>query len=254
MNCKSMLTPMVTNLKKLSEIASDSDLVDPTMYKQWIRSSMISFLRAPGANSWLSWGSYIRLRKACVEVPVWYSRIWFQIRLWWWSEATWFYRLSLGGNAVDRWETFECCFSLGLAMVFWFSWKQTFVALSIEEYIAISVTSCKDYVSSRGFLQDWDQTPLHSRHDTTWSEVALVHIHKWEDCSRECLPRWEGMLMFKAASVNILLNVPCVGQENDISLTCPTWTRRMTYSPWHVLCGLGEITLTCHVLTEWCIG
>jgi hypothetical protein len=32
MDCKSMETPMVTNLKKLRD--SDSDLVDPSMYRQ----------------------------------------------------------------------------------------------------------------------------------------------------------------------------------------------------------------------------
>jgi hypothetical protein len=38
MDCKSMATPMMTNLKKLSDSASDSYLVDPTMYRQfdWI--------------------------------------------------------------------------------------------------------------------------------------------------------------------------------------------------------------------------
>jgi hypothetical protein len=38
MDCKSMTTPMTTNLKKLG--ASDSDLVDPTMYRQLIGSLM----------------------------------------------------------------------------------------------------------------------------------------------------------------------------------------------------------------------
>jgi hypothetical protein len=33
MDCKSMATPMMTNLKKLSDSTSDSDLVDPTMYR-----------------------------------------------------------------------------------------------------------------------------------------------------------------------------------------------------------------------------
>jgi hypothetical protein len=32
MEYKSMTTPMMTNLKKLSDFASDSDLVDPMMY------------------------------------------------------------------------------------------------------------------------------------------------------------------------------------------------------------------------------
>jgi hypothetical protein len=38
MDCKSMATPMVTNMKLLSD--SSSDLVDPTMYRQLIRSLM----------------------------------------------------------------------------------------------------------------------------------------------------------------------------------------------------------------------
>jgi hypothetical protein len=40
MDCRSMTTPMMTNLKKLSDSASDSDLVDPTMYRQLIGSLM----------------------------------------------------------------------------------------------------------------------------------------------------------------------------------------------------------------------
>ena len=36
MDCKSMATPMVANLKKLHESASCSDLVDSTMYRQLI--------------------------------------------------------------------------------------------------------------------------------------------------------------------------------------------------------------------------
>jgi hypothetical protein len=38
MECKSMSTPMETNLKKLSDSSSDSDLVDPTIYKKLIGS------------------------------------------------------------------------------------------------------------------------------------------------------------------------------------------------------------------------
>ena len=34
MNCKSVSTPMVANLKKLHDSDSGSDLVDPTMYRQ----------------------------------------------------------------------------------------------------------------------------------------------------------------------------------------------------------------------------
>jgi hypothetical protein len=41
MDCKSMATPMMTNLKLLSD--SSSDLVDPTMYRQ-----LIEILDVPG--------------------------------------------------------------------------------------------------------------------------------------------------------------------------------------------------------------
>jgi hypothetical protein len=40
MDCKSMTTPMMTNLKKLSDSISDSYMVDPTMYRQLIGSLM----------------------------------------------------------------------------------------------------------------------------------------------------------------------------------------------------------------------
>jgi hypothetical protein len=36
MDCKSMSTPMVTNLRKLHDYDTCSDLVDPTMYRQVI--------------------------------------------------------------------------------------------------------------------------------------------------------------------------------------------------------------------------
>jgi hypothetical protein len=86
MDCKSMATPMETNLKKLSDSASDSDLVDPTMYRQWIGSLMYLVNTRPDiffAESTLS--QYLveakavplGCNKACVEVPTWYSWIWF---------------------------------------------------------------------------------------------------------------------------------------------------------------------------------
>jgi hypothetical protein len=40
MNCKSMSTPMVTNLRKLHDSDTGSDLVDPTIYRQLIGSLM----------------------------------------------------------------------------------------------------------------------------------------------------------------------------------------------------------------------
>ena len=40
LDCKSIATPMDANLKKLRDSASDSNLIDPTMYHQFIGSLM----------------------------------------------------------------------------------------------------------------------------------------------------------------------------------------------------------------------
>ena len=40
MDCKSMFTPITMNLKKLSINVVDSDLIDPTMYRQLVGSLM----------------------------------------------------------------------------------------------------------------------------------------------------------------------------------------------------------------------
>ena len=40
MDCKSMSTSMTMNLKKLNDVVVDSDLVDPTVYRQLVGSLM----------------------------------------------------------------------------------------------------------------------------------------------------------------------------------------------------------------------
>jgi hypothetical protein len=40
MDCKSMATPMVMNLKKMNEASSDSGVIDPHLYRQLIGSLM----------------------------------------------------------------------------------------------------------------------------------------------------------------------------------------------------------------------
>jgi hypothetical protein len=47
MDCKSMSTPMVTNLKKLHDSDTSSDLVDPTMYRHLIGSLMYNIHTRP---------------------------------------------------------------------------------------------------------------------------------------------------------------------------------------------------------------
>jgi hypothetical protein len=70
-------------------------------------------------------------------------------------------------SAVDRKNTFGCCFSLGFAMVSWCRRKQTFVALSTAEakYIVVctvvreAVWLCK--LLARLFGQMLDLTVIH---------------------------------------------------------------------------------------------
>jgi hypothetical protein len=86
MDCKSMATPMETNMKKLSDSTSDSYLVDPTMYRQWIGSLMYLVNTRPDIffvestlSQYLVEAKVVPLgcSEACVEVPTWYNWIWF---------------------------------------------------------------------------------------------------------------------------------------------------------------------------------
>jgi hypothetical protein len=119
MDCKSMATPMMANLKKLSDSASDSDLVDPTMYRQLIGSLMylvnprldICFAEST-LSQYLVEAKAVSLgcSKACTKIPTWYSRIWFvsggDVRLQGYTDS------DSGGSAINRLSTSRHCFSL----------------------------------------------------------------------------------------------------------------------------------------------
>jgi hypothetical protein len=47
MDCKSMSTSMITNLRKMHDFDTGSDLVDPTMYRQLIGSLMYTIHTRP---------------------------------------------------------------------------------------------------------------------------------------------------------------------------------------------------------------
>jgi hypothetical protein len=86
MDCKSMPTPMVTNLKLLSDTSSET--VDVTMYRQMIGSLMYLTNTRPDicfAVNTLSQYMveprrvHLIAEKACVKVPERYNRLWTQI-------------------------------------------------------------------------------------------------------------------------------------------------------------------------------
>jgi hypothetical protein len=180
MDCKSMATPMETNLKKLSDSASDSDLVDPTMYRQLIGSLMYlvntrpdiffavstlsQFMVEPRHYHWVAAKHVLRYLHGTVGYGLRYVSGG-EVRLQGYTDSDW------AGSAVDRLSTLGCCFSLGSITI---SGKQVSVALSTTEtmYITVGIASRKAV---------WLQkllAGLHPRHDAEGSSEAPVHIHR----------------------------------------------------------------------------
>eukprot|EP00253_Pinus_taeda_P030379 PITA_30379 len=114
-NCKPMSTPMITNWKKLH--ASDSELVDPTLYRQLIGCLMYLVSTQPDI---------------CFVVNTISEFMCY-------TDSDWV------GCASDRKSTYRCFFGLGSAVVSWISRKQQSIALSSAEaeYMAASLASCE---------------------------------------------------------------------------------------------------------------
>lgn len=129
MDYKSMATPMVSNLKKLSVSTSDSDLVDSTMYRQLIGSLMYLVNTRPDIcfpmNTltqnmvesrqihWVATRHVLRYLRDTVGYGLRYVSS-FEVRLQAYTNFKWV------KSAKDRKSTSGCCFSLGLAMISWF--------------------------------------------------------------------------------------------------------------------------------------
>jgi hypothetical protein len=152
MECKSMTTPMTTNLNTLG--ASDSDLLDPMMYRQLIGSLM--YLVNTGSNicftvntlsqlmveprqvHWVATKHVLKYLRGTVGFGLRYVER-DGVRLHGYSNSDW------AGNVVDRKSTSGGCFSLGSIVVSWYNNKQNSTALSSAEaeYMAIRLASCE---------------------------------------------------------------------------------------------------------------
>jgi hypothetical protein len=140
MDCKSMTTPMVTNLKLLSD--SSSDLVDPTMYRQLIGSLMYlvntrldicfavntlsQYMVEPRHVHWIATKHVLRYLHGTVGYGLRYV-LDGAVKLQGYTNSDY------AGSAVDRKSTSGCCVSLGSSMIAWLSRKQASVALSTSE-------------------------------------------------------------------------------------------------------------------------
>jgi hypothetical protein len=151
-DCRPMSTPMITNWKKLH--SSESELVDPTLYRQLIGSlmylvntrpdlcfvvnSLSQFMVEPRRVHWVAAKHVLRYLKGTVDYGLNYERG-DGVRLIGYTDSDW------AGCVSDRKSTSGCCFGLGSTVVSWFSRKQKSVALSSAEaeYMAASQASCE---------------------------------------------------------------------------------------------------------------
>jgi hypothetical protein len=147
-----MTTPMITNWKKLH--ASESQLVDSTLYRQLIGSLMYlvntrpdisfavntlsQFMVEPRRVHWVAAKHVLRYLCGTVDYGLDYHRG-DGVRLVGYTDSDW------AGCVSDRKSTSGCCFGLGSTVVSWFSRKQKSVALSSAEaeYMAASQANCE---------------------------------------------------------------------------------------------------------------
>jgi hypothetical protein len=151
-DCKPMATPMITNLKKVT--TSDSDMVDPMLYRQLIGSLMYmvntrtdicfavntlsEFMVELRQEHWVATQHVLRYLRGTMEYGLRYLGDG-EMKLQGYTDSNW------ASSAADRKSTLGCCFSLGSAMISQFSKKQTSMALSSAEaeYMAASTASCE---------------------------------------------------------------------------------------------------------------
>ena len=150
LDCKAIPTPMVSNLKFFSDLASEP--VDVTLYRQIIGSLMYltntrldiffhvntlsHYMVDPRRVHLIAAKHVMRYLKGTLEFGLCYSSD-SEFRLFGYTDSDW------AGSTADRKRTSGCCFSLGSTMISWLSRKQSNISLSTAEakYIA-SCTAC----------------------------------------------------------------------------------------------------------------
>ena len=140
LDCKSMSTPMDTNLNLLSD--ETSELVDMIHYRQIIGSLMYltntrpyicfvvntlsQYLFKPRCVHLIVANHVIRYLKGMTDLGLYYGR-YHDYRLYGYMDSAW------SGSTADRKNTSNGCYGVGSTMISWFSKKQSSVALSSAE-------------------------------------------------------------------------------------------------------------------------
>lgn len=170
LDCKSMATPMEANLKKLHEVATSSDLVDPTMYMQLIGSLMYlvntrpdicysintlnQFMCEPRQIHFVAAKHILRYVRGTVGYGLKYNSC-EGLNLQGFSDSDW------KGCVLDKKSTSGCCFSLGLAMISWCSRKQSCVAQNtIEAEYVVTCVGAREAVWLQKLLAGLFGQPL----------------------------------------------------------------------------------------------
>jgi hypothetical protein len=162
MDCKSMDTPMNTDIGKVKD--PDSDLVDPSLYQQLIGSLMYlvntrpdicfvvntlsQFQVEPRHEHWIDAKHVLRYIHGTINYGLRYIAS-SDIQLHGFTDSDW------AGSAEDIKSTSGMCFILGSAMISWGSKKQNSVALSTAEaeYIA-ACEACTEAIWLRKLISD----------------------------------------------------------------------------------------------------
>ena len=162
MDCKAVATPMASNLNLLSDASSNS--VDATMYCQMILFLMYLtnmrqniFFVVKTLSQFLIDLRHVHLIAAkhilrCLKGTVDYGlkyEVTQNIKLEDYVDLDWV------GSSTDRKSTSGCFFCMGSGVIFWFSRKQSCVALSTSdtEYVEACSASC-EVVWMRKLLSD----------------------------------------------------------------------------------------------------
>jgi hypothetical protein len=148
MDCKSMATPLTTNIRKVRDL--DSDPVDPSLYRQLIGSLMylvntrpdicfvvnnLSQLHVePRHEHWIATKHVLRYIRGMLNYGLRYTSS-SDIQLHGFTYSDW------AGSAEDIRSTSGMCFSLGSTMISWSNRKHKSVALSTAE--AEYITACE---------------------------------------------------------------------------------------------------------------
>jgi hypothetical protein len=154
MDCKSMATPMVTDMRKFRD--SDFDLVDSSLYRQLIGSLMYlvntrpnicfvvntlsQFQVEPRHEHVIAAKHILRYLHGMLNYGLRYASN-SDVQLHGFTDSDW------AGSVDDRNITSGICFSLGSFMISWASRKQKSVALNIAkaEYI-VACDACTEVV------------------------------------------------------------------------------------------------------------